>query len=339
MNNQGLSEGSLRHSHRETHAVRRKPAPAALQELARKLVERSSSDLVLRQRLDLDRLETPLKRGTFYVMENEGRADPGFLVFLPGKPPVYCQFRRGRDGSYFVANTLRLRVSTTLGEGGGTILIATLDDVLHTLRLEDVWMWRGEAMAESQPFSRRREKLKEFVERHWIPDARLLGGIFTTVANPISFEVFSKKSMEGVNSIDIIPEAAGKRRMYMWLEERANVQVGPAGVKQDRKPIGAPAPASTSAPAPETTIVSSAQPPVPPQAPKQVSRRARAVPVEKMPDIYDLFDESGMPISRASVQIFSLSQQLRAACQTQKEAWVTANWRPEFGGYEITAIA
>jgi hypothetical protein len=334
MNNQGLSEGSLRHSHRETHAVRRKPAPAALQELARKLVERSSSDLVLRQRLDLDRLETPLKRGTFYVMENEGRADPGFLVFLPGKPAVYCQFRRGRDGSYFVANTLRLRASTSLGEGGGTILIATLDDVLHTLRLEDVWMWRGEAVAETQPFSRRREKLKEFVERHWIPDARLLGGIFTSVANPISFEAFSTKSMEGVNSIDIIPEAAGRRRMYMWLEERANVQVGPAGVKQDRKPTMAPPAAST----PQTIIVESKPSSAAPAKPPQVSRRARAVPVEKMPDIYDLYGEDGIPISRASVQMFSLSQQLRVACQAQKEAWVTATWRSEFGGYEITAL-
>jgi hypothetical protein len=128
MDAQGLSEGSLRSSsHRESHAVRRKPAPASFHDLAKKLVESCSDDLIIRQRLDPERSEVPLKRGTFYVMENEGRADPGFLVILPGKPVLYHQLRRGRPAQTW---TLRMRVSATLGEGGGSILVATLDDVL-----------------------------------------------------------------------------------------------------------------------------------------------------------------------------------------------------------------
>lgn len=324
MDTQGLSEGSLRNSsHRESHAVRRKPAPASFQDLARKLVESCSDDLILRQRLDMDKLEGVLKRATFYAMANEGRAEPGFLVFMPGKPAIFLQNLRQRG---LVGWTLRLRSSTYVAEGGGSVLIATLDDVLHQLRLEDVWMWRGRAVAKELPFSRRREFLKEFVERHWIPDARLLGGIFTKVAQPISLEELAAADGSGVHSYELIPEQAGRRRLHLFVEEQAKVRVGHAGLKQDRNVVVGKA-------GPAATVAVEAPKPV---APPQASRRARAVAVDKMPDIYDLYGEDGLPISRASVQQFSLSQQLRA---TKGDLWVQAAWRPEFGGYEIIRLA
>lgn len=328
MDGQGLSQGSLRNSHRETHAIQRKPAPAALQALVSKCLENCSDDLVLRQRLDPQKTEGALKRGAFFVLENEGRADPGFLVFLPGKPVVYAQFRKGRDGARRLqASTLRMRVSSSVSEGGGSVLIATLDDVGHTLRLEDVWMWRGERLYAKDTFTKRRERLKEFVERHWVPDARLLGGIFTTMAIYKTLEQFSERTeWSETHSVEVVPEQAGRRRMVLYLEERLKSAEGPAGLKQQRES------------GPVTTVVSDTTPAVPvsvavPHTPCP-QRRARAVPVDKMPDVYDLYGEDGLPISRASVQQFALSQQLR----TKKEAWVTARWRAEFGGYEIAAI-
>lgn len=326
MESQGLSEGSLRNSHRETHAVRRKPAPASFQELARKLVESCSEDMILRQRLDPQKVEGGMKRGTFFVLENEGRAEPGFLVFLPGKPAIFLQMRRGREGkSYMQGNTLRMRVSTTISEGGGSVLIATLDDVLHTLRLEDVWMWRGEALATTQTYSRRREKLKEFVERHWVPDARLLGGIFAKVAQPTSLESFSQKGgFDGVSSVEFIPEAPGRRRLVWHLEAMVRAATGPAGLKQERARVPVP----VAVPDPEPTA--------PNHSGMIAIRKARAVPVDKMPDVYDLYGEDGFPISRASVQQFSLSQALRA--YAKGDIWVTARWRAEFGGYEILSL-
>lgn len=326
MEAQGLSEGSLRSSHRETHAIRRKPAPASFHDLARKLVESCSEDCIIRQRLDPERAEAALKKGTFYVMENEGRGDPGFLVFLPGKPALYVQYRRGRGPQ---TSTLRMRVSSAVSEGGGSILIATLDDVTHTLRLEDVWMWRGECMWATQTFSRRREKLKEFVERHWVPDARLLGGILTKVAEPVSLETFASKGVtDECNSVEFIPEASGRRRMILYMEAMERAATGPAGLKQGRAGVAAASTPAPAAPAPA---------PTPPQ-----QRRARAMPVDKMPDVYDLFGEDGFPISRASVQQFALSQQIRAAVQQAPPntgVWITARWRPEFGGYEIQGLA
>jgi len=316
MEAQGLSQGSLRNSHRETHAVKRKRAPALFQELARKLVESCSQDLILRQRLDPERAEIPLKRGTFFALENEGRAEPGFLVFLPGKPAVYLQLRKGVQ-----ASTLRMRVSEAVGEGGGSVLIATLDDVMHSLRLEDVWMWRGEALVGKETYTKRRERLKEFVQYHWVPDARLLGGIFTTVAQPLSMEKFSeKKEWDTCHSVEFIPDMPGKRRMIWYLEAQQKAAEAHAGLKQHRAPQ-AQAQVQTQAQAVVTLD------PV-------LFRKARAVAVDKMPDVYDLYGEDGMPISRASVQQFKLSLDLRLAVNP----WVMAKWRSEFGGYEISGL-
>ena len=315
MESQGLSQGSLRNSHRETHAVKRKRAPALFQELARKLVESCSQDLVLRQRLDPERAEVPLKRGTFFALENEGRAEPGFLVFLPGKPAIYIQFRRGSGAN---ASTLRLRVSAAVSEGGGSVLIATLDDVLHSLRLEDVWMWRGEVLAGKQTYTQRREKLKEFVQYHWVPDARLLGGIFTTVAQPLSMEKFAEKKVwDSCNSVEFIPDMPGKRRMIWYLEAQQKAAEAHSALKQFREPVSAPVQEAPRGP--------------------QEACRARAVPVDKMPDVYDLFAEDGHSIGRASVQQFRLSALLRTAAE-KADVFVTAIWRKEFNGYEISGL-
>ena len=343
MESQGLSHGSLRNSHREVHAIRRKPAAASFQELASKLVESCSEDLLLRQRLDPDKLQGVLKRGTFYVLENDGRGEPGFLVFLPGKPAIYLQRRRGRGGEFgFQGSTLRMRASTSLGEGGGTVLIATLDDVMHTLRLEDVWMWRGTPLASTTPYSKRREKLQEFVERHWVPDARLLGGIFTKIAQPMSLEQFSQKgSWEGCSSVEFLPEQPGRRRMVWHLETIEKAATGHAGLKQERGPVVAGGGGPTGMASPPAAATAPAVV-APPAAPPQLQRLARAVPVEKLPDVYDLFGEDGMPISRASVQQFALSQALRAQKGqggTAEGIWVTARWRSEFGGYEIIKLS
>lgn len=328
MEAQGISQGSLRNSHRESHAVQRKRAPASFQQLARKVLESCSQDLVLRQRLDPERAAAPLQKGTFFVLENEGRAEPGFLIFLPGIPAIYYQLRRRKGTIVPDVSTLRMRVSPAVSEGGGTVIIATLDDVLHTLRLEDVWMWRGEALSGLQTYTQRREKLKEFTQYHWVPDARLLGGIFTTVAQPLSMEQFAeKKKWDTYNSVEFIPDMPGKRRMVWFLEAQQKAAEAHAGLKQNRDPVVV---ATGTATATATGTV---------EVPSNImERRVCATPVDKMPDVYDLFAEDGLPLSRASVQQFSLSLKLRAAAE-KGEAWVFAIWRPEFGGYEITGLA
>jgi hypothetical protein len=334
MDQQGLSEGSLRNSHREIHAIRRKPAKADLQSCAVTLLESCSEDTIIRQRIDLERAEPILKRGSFFVLENEGRAEPGFLVFLKDQAAVFLQPRKGSAS----ASTLRLRCSTGLREGGGSILVATLDDVLHTLRLEDVWMWRGQPLYKTETFTKRREKLKEFVEHHWIPDARLLGGIFVKIAHPISLEAFSQKKLPLSNtfSLEFIPDMPGKRRMAFYLEAIAKAAEGHAGLKQIRGGVPA-AVASALVPAANTsTKVETREPEKKAQG---IRSTVRITPVDKMPDVYTVYGEDGLASGRASVQRFSLSLEIRKKHQETPEAvWAEIEWNPEFNGYEILRL-
>jgi len=330
MESQGLSHGSIRNSHREIHAVKRKYAPASSQDLARKLVESCSKDLVIRQRLDPQRAEAPLKKGAFYVMENEGRAEPGFIVFLPGIPPIFLQSRRGRDGQRnYRGNTLRMRVSLAVSEGGGSILVATLDDVLHTLRLEDVWMWKGAAIIQSEGFAARRERLKEFVEYHWVPDARLLGGIYASIAQPMSMQEFTeKKSWDTCHSVEFIPEMVGRRRMVWFLELQVKAAEAHAGLKQDR--VAPVAPTTTQVPVPVPVAAAAA-------AAASTKVKARLSPIDSLPDVYNLIGEDGLLIGKAAVQQFFLSRDIRQALQ-KGETWVTAKWSAEFNGYCISEL-
>jgi hypothetical protein len=63
----------------------------------------------------------------------------------------------------------------------------------------------------------------------------------------------------------------------------------------------------------------------------------RAVAIPSLPDIYELYGEDDMPISRASVQQFALSKSLRDATAAA-DVWVTAAWNSDFGGYMIVGI-
>ena len=137
---QPLPEGSIRNSHRDTNPIRRKFAPKRQGDAARELVNNCSQfGPIIRQRLDPERMKPVLKKGVFYVIENEGRAEPGFLVFLPKQAPIFLQTKTKSAPPC----TLRMRVSPIVSEGGGTILIATLDLIQHSLRVVDVWMWKG----------------------------------------------------------------------------------------------------------------------------------------------------------------------------------------------------
>ena len=342
---QGMQEGSLRNSHREQTQVRRKPAPRPVQAAARALVEQCSQNgVIIRQHLDVERMKQPLQKGVFYVIENDSKSEPGFLVFLPKQPPVFMQTRQNSPPPC----TLRMRVSPQLGDTGGSVFVATLDSIQHTLRIEDVWRWKGANIYDSQPYSVRRRCLQEFVEKLWIPDARLMGGIVTKILNPISVDAALKSTSTAVFSMEFIPEAPGRRRMWTALDSAARpaLNSGATALDSAARPAlnsGGPALDSAARPAlnsgrPALNSGAPANVARAPVAPAPVSQRAAiARPVDKMPDIYDLHDETGQPFGRASVQRFSLSQQLRNE-MVPAGVPVIAKWNSNFGGFEIVEI-
>lgn len=301
--------GSLRNSSHDRSQLKRKIAPKALQEQARRVVDEVSQyGGIIRQRLDIERMKQPLQKGVFYVAENDGNAEPGFLVFLPKQAPVFLQTKKHAQPPC----TLRMRVSPELSSNGSTVLIATFDTIQRTLRIEDVWMWKGASLFDFEPYSKRRTYLKEFVEKCWIPDTRLLGGVTTTILNPKSVDEAFSSDFAGVHTIDLIPEMAGKRRMWIECNPSATEKKRVYQPTHEQKPVE-PAPQ----PVQKNTYVDEFS--------------ARAVPVDKMPDIYDLFDADGTIVGRGSVQSFSLAQVLRS----NDEVWVDVRWNKEFNGYEI----
>ena len=132
--------------------------------------------------------------------------------------------------------------------------------------------------------------------------------------------------------------------MVLAMEATVRAATGPAGLKQERGVVGGIREPVIREPVIREPAAAANVPVAPPTAPPvvagQLQRRVRAIPVEKMPDVYDLLDESGLPISRASVQRFAVSQQIRSAVATAPAGvWVTARWNPDFGGYEIQGLA
>ena len=335
---QGLREGTIRNSHRDTHAVKAKRAPEKVAEKARALIDRcSESGTIIRQHLDIDRMKQPLQKGLFYVIENDSNAEPGFLVFLPGQQaPVFLNTRKH---SVYPC-TLRMRVSPTLGDGGGSVFVATLDTIQHSLRIEDVWMWKGDAIFDTIGYSKRREYLKEFVERLWVPDARLLGGVVASILNPKSIAEYLQTNFGLGYMIEFLPELPGRRRMWHKLGvETAVVQkpmvLGDGGVIIPQTAVVqlpplriAPRPPPRPQARPVEQVIEKSEMPL--------ERKAIARSIDGLPDIYELYDiENMMPISRASVQSFSLSQEMR---KITGDIWVIIRWRAEFGGYEIARL-
>jgi hypothetical protein len=306
------TEGSLRNSHREMSAVKRKRTPNALHEQVKLFVENSLSSHVIRKLYNPEKMSGILANHPFYVMENDGKGEPGFLVCLPSQPAVFFQFRKKGVTSC----VLRMRIHDRVREGGGSIFVATFDDILHSFRFEDVWIWRGEKVFDGMPYSKRRVILEEFLTSCWVPDARLLGGVTASVANPISIAEWLQRGATSW-AVEFIPEKAGCSRIWMPVVAK----VAPAQVPVATLPAPAPAPAPVVA--------------VPAPAPVQPSRRVRAVALESLPDVFEIYGEDGLPIGRASVQNYTLSQQIRG----KSDIWVIAEWAPSFGGYIIKTTA
>ncbi len=324
-NRMEAEEGSLRTSMREQREVKLKPVHSSLHELAHQFVETRLADRCIRQRLNPESAQGPLKKGTFFVLENDARTDPGFLIFLPQKPVIFMGTRSGKDGRKPPAWTLRMRVDQSLGLGGGSLLIATLDKVQHVLRIEDVWIWKGENLVTTETFTKRRQTLKDFVENHWIPDKRLMSGISTVVANPKPLSYLSEMTPATCFSVDLIPDAPNRRRFTFILQETTKV-------KQQEPALPTPSP---QVPVPVTQTTPSPAPVIPSSLiAKKIS--ANAVRVDGLPDVYDLFSKDGMPLSRAAVQQITLSQALRN--QKVSSIPVFAEWKSEFGRYEILSV-
>ena len=328
-NQKEITQGVLESSYRNTHAVILKKANEKTQKSAVEYLNRHCQDLVVAQRLTPDKAEKPLTYGKFYLTSYQGKCEPGFIVFLPNQSPVFVRFhlsKREREQTRGgpICYTMRLRVSSIVNEG--SVFIAALDPNSHLMILEDIYVWRNENIFNKQPFSKRRELMKEFAEIHWIPDARLLGGIITEISQPKPLSSF-QTLIENREShrIDFIPESAMKRRFYILVNETQGQLSSSDGYygRATKEKIVLP---KLEEPKIEEPKV---------EEPKIEAKTARAIKVPLLPDVYDLFDSNNSSLGRAAIQQLELSKILK---EVKGDIYVSIHHNTEFNRYEIVSL-
>ena len=321
MSQEQVTQGVLQSSYRNTHAVNLKRASLSIQERTVEYLNNNCQDLVIAQRLTPDKAEKPLKHGIFYITNYVGKAEPGFLVFLPKQYPTFVTFRKGKSVVYI----MRMRVSSVVNEG--SVLIAAIDLNSHLMILEDIYIWKNSNIFQTEPFSKRRLIMKEFVETHWIPDSRLLGGVITEISQPKSLASF-KSVIENKEShrIDFVPENPGRRRFYMLVNETKGALSTSDGYYGRA--------VTNSVPVKEVTPVKEAEAEAETVA-VAVIKEARAVKVPLLPDVYELFDSDNKSLGRAAIQQLELSKKLK---EVNSDIWVTISYNEDFKRYEITGL-
>ena len=258
----------------------------------------------------------------FFLTNYIGKAEPGFLVFLPKQYPTFVRFHlskreREQTKGQPLIYIMRMRTSNVVNEG--SVFVAALDVNSHLMILEDVYIWRNQNIFQTDSFSKRRLIMKEFVEKHWIPDSRLLGGIVTEVSQPKPLASF-KTLIENKEShrVDFVPEMAGRRRFYMLVNETKgalSTSDGYYGRVVKDGPVVNPQPVVNPHPQPVV--------------------EAKAVKVPLLPDVYELFDKENKSLGRAAIQQLELSKKLKEIKDT---IWVTISYNEDFKRYEITGL-
>ena len=335
-----IAEGSLNSSHRNTHAIILKKAHKKQEDKAIEYLNNYCSDLVIGQRLNLDK-EIILKNNTFFVNTYLSKVEPGFLVFLPDSQPVFIRYNLSKKERFQtngkpLCYILRLRVSAEVNSG--SVFVVSVDTVNHSMLFEDIYVWKNKYIFETQTFTQRRIIMKEFVEKHWMPDVRLLGGIVSNIIEPKPLSYV--KELENVKefmNIHLIPDSAGKRRFTFKLNEtEAKITDGFYGRNDNRKNTNKPLLKV------ELSKINPQQQQQQQQAPKsnkQTTQKhtvAKAVKIPDIPDLYELYDIEGNSLSRAAVQQLFLSRQLKNI--KENEIMVKISYNEDFNRYEIVGL-
>lgn len=291
--------------------------PAVLEQ-AKQFLESFLQDLRIRQFLPVDRIESVCSREKLFVLPNEQRFEPGFLVFLPNQPPLFVQNRL----QYGFA--LRMRVQPALYEQG-TVLIGTMDTVHTTLRLEDVFVYSGKVY-QRMPYQERFTKLQQFFRSAFVRDDKL-SGCSIVCAEPQPLSALQDLVESGqYNSIDLLPDQGGRRRWHIPLTATARPE------KESSREI---TPEEAEAQVPIFVA------PVSQDKEEPKATEGLASKIHGLPDTMELVDTKGKSLGRAAVQTAELSMGLRKAFQgkpTGTRLAVRLSWCEDFGRYQIMGL-
>jgi hypothetical protein len=304
-----MDEGSIRSSQKAPRtSFRPSSIDPALLETARHFLESFQFDMRIRQILYPEKMENTISKHTYYVLGNEQRFEPGFLLCMRGKPIVFLNSRLNYGFS------LRMRIHSSLYEEG-SIFIGTLDTVHGILRIEDVLLYCGKAVV-MNPYSKRYSVLQEFYTNAFVQDTRL-SSMRVLLAEPKPLATFRDAvDSNQFHSIDLIPEQGGRRRWHIPL----------LSYQQQQLPLK---PTAT-----ELLAYNLSLEPVATVETKETSAIAKKVP--GLPDTFDLFTKQKKSIGRAAVQNAEISIKMRA--EGTKDIPVSIEWDEEFLRYKIIGV-
>jgi hypothetical protein len=280
------------------------PIEQALLETAKQFLESYQFDLRIRQHLHEDKLEQSIGKHKYYILGNEQKYEPGYILVMKGHPVIFLQGRL----QYGFALRLRLHSSLYTNQA---IFVGTLDTIQASLRLEDILLYEGRSLIQ-EPFSKRYATLQTFFQTAFVQDTRL-SGITVTLAE--LFPLCKLKSLVDsaqYNTIEFVPEQAGRRRLFF--------QVPGANVSVISKPVSSLKPIPTVAP-----------------IRKEERTVALAFKIKGLPDTYELKDEEGGALGKAAVQTAELSQLLRQSIG-QEGKQVKVQWYEEFERFKILGL-
>ena len=302
------TDGSIRNSLKGPRsAFRPSSIDPALLEFARQFLESFQFDMRIRQILYPEKMENALSKHSYYVLGNEQRFEPGYLICIKDKPIVFLNAR------LTYGFTVRMRIHSSLYEEG-TIFIGTLDTVHGSLRIEDIMLYAGKALV-LQPYSKRYSVLREFYANAFVQDTALAGmTVFLAEPKPLGTFRDAVESNQ-FHSIDLIPEQGGRRRWHVPLHAYQQQQL-------PKKPTA-------------TELLAYNLSTLPVSVSSTATGKAIAKRVPGLPDTFDLFTK-GESIGRAAVQNAEISMKMRSS--TAKEISVQIEWDEEFNRYKIIGV-
>ncbi len=280
------------------------PIEQALLEKAKHFLESYQFDLRIRQHLHVDKMENSIGKNKYYILGNEQKYEPGYILVMKGSPVVFLQ------GRLQFGFALRLRLHASLYQNQA-IFVGTLDTIQGSLRLEDVLLYEGKSFTQDS-FSKRYEQLQHFFQNAFVQDTRLSGlTVNLATLSPLS-QLKSIVESDQFYSLDFVPDQPNRRRLVLQLQQ------------QQQKPQAAKV---------EPVIK-----PKPVEIPKEERTVAMAFKIKGLPDTYELRDESGNPLGKAAVQTTELSQLLRQTIQNDGKQ-VKVQWHEEFERFKIVGLS
>ena len=327
------TNGSIRASGIRGSSFKPTQLQPALLATAKQFLENFQFDTKIRQLLHEDKLDQSVGKHTYYVMGNEQKYDPGFLLIMRGHPIVFLNNRLQ------YGYVLRMRVHASLYQKEG-IFIGTLDTIYANFRLEDVW-YMNEKVTYMEPYSKRYETLQTFFNTMFVQDKQLSG--FTVELAKVSPLIDLRKIVDSKEffSLDFIPEHGGRRRWFVPLaftQQQKKIADAPFNAKGPEKTLVErviPATQSTQSTQSTKTKTGSTDINTNTKHTDAIARR-----ILGMPDTYALQSKTNLDLGRGAVQTSGVSMLLRNEFTVKKKeaVEVSIQWYEEFQRYKITGL-